>query len=342
MSRERAKKNRAGSPSASTETRRPKKKQSVEHDRVWHQGAEQSEKKVGRRETGGSRHALAIATTAITIVLEAGPVVGTWARAPVHWRCSWPPSPVRRWPRAAVCTASHATADRAGQPAERHGLRRWCQRLDRWPARPARTVSAAVTPGEHMVTVQQPDAVTETQAVEVPAEGSTVELTLWRSHPAVRLLQPFLLGAAIADAMFLTEDRLGLVVSLPGNKRPGLDARPGRPRRRRSVRRGRPEGATRHPSGLARPRVHATIHQTPDSINVAADRLAEVWIAGLGDGQGHAVSTVDQPDEEHRYLRHPHWTSHRVEDDRLRLCRPCSLLAARAHRPPVSGRSGAP
>ncbi|MBV9598129.1 MAG: hypothetical protein JOZ87_14825 [Chloroflexi bacterium] len=76
----------------------------------------------------------------------------------------------------------------------------------------------ALAPGPHTVTLQGPDAIAETRQVEVPVAGTHLDLPLWRSHPIVQYLRSALPGAALINARFLADGRLGLVLQLPGEE----------------------------------------------------------------------------------------------------------------------------
>jgi dipeptidyl aminopeptidase/acylaminoacyl peptidase len=136
------------------------------------------------------------------------------------------------------------------------------------------------------------------RSIEIGLGHEVLDLQLWRMHPAVKALQPALPGAAIADARFLVDGRLGLVVSLPGEERQAwtLD-----PANHDAVDR---LGSVAPTAPLAiRPDGQATAFlQTsttaPDVSLLRPDELAQVWLADLGDDHGHAVWTVDQPDEQ--------------------------------------------
>ena len=75
-----------------------------------------------------------------------------------------------------------------------------------------------LVPGTHTVTLQAADAIPETRQIEVTAAGSQLDLTLWRSHPIVQYLRSALPGAALINARFLADGRLGLVLRLPGEE----------------------------------------------------------------------------------------------------------------------------
>jgi hypothetical protein len=155
-----------------------------------------------------------------------------------------------------------------------------------------------VTLGRHTLAVQHPDAVTETHSIEVGLAHKALDLQLWRVQPTVRALRPALPGAAIADARFLVDGRLGLVVSLPGDERQAWTLDPAN--RDAVARLGsvssmaplaiRPDG-----QGLAFPR--RSSGDTGAGLT-SPDRLDEVWVADPADIEGHAVWRVDQPDEQ--------------------------------------------
>jgi hypothetical protein len=154
-----------------------------------------------------------------------------------------------------------------------------------------------LAPGPHDLTLQAAGAVAEQRHVDLDATGAALDVGLWHDHPTVQALQPALPGAAIADATFLADGRVGLVVSLPGDERQAwtLD-----PSHYSSVDR---LGMVAPAAPLAiRPDGQVLAFLQParqtDASSLNADRLAELWLAGLGDDQGHAAWSVDQPDEQ--------------------------------------------
>jgi PEGA domain len=158
--------------------------------------------------------------------------------------------------------------------------------------------SLELAPGPHALTLRAPGAIAEQRQVELGAAGAALDVRLWRARPLVRSLQPTLPGAAIADATFLADGRVGLVAMLPGDERQAWTLDPAdhlaidrfgsvAPRAPLAI---RPDGR-----GLAF--LHPSSHATSSSL-VPSDRLAEVWLADLGDDQGRTVWSTGQPDEQ--------------------------------------------
>src|SRR5712691_1360054 len=85
--------------------------------------------------------------------------------------------------------------------------------------RGATPATVAVVPGRHDIVLQAQDAIVETRAVDVGADGFSLALSLWRAHPSVTYLKPPLPGAMLSDAVFLTDGRLALQVALPDGER---------------------------------------------------------------------------------------------------------------------------
>jgi hypothetical protein len=157
--------------------------------------------------------------------------------------------------------------------------------------------SFSLPPGGHEVRLEAPDTVPAQRHVDLPDTGATLDVRLWRAQPSVAVLKPALPGAAIADASFLADGRLGLIVSLPGDESQAwtLD-----PTNHFAVDR---LGTVAPPAALAiRPDGRGLgflqFTREADGGGINADRLAELWLAGLDDDQGHAVWTVEQPAEQ--------------------------------------------
>jgi hypothetical protein len=75
-----------------------------------------------------------------------------------------------------------------------------------------------VAPGRHVVALTATDAIPETRQVDMGADGARLDLVLWRARPTVQYLKPTLPGAALVDARFLDDGRVGLVLELPGGE----------------------------------------------------------------------------------------------------------------------------
>jgi hypothetical protein len=149
-----------------------------------------------------------------------------------------------------------------------------------------------------MLAVQHPDAVTETHSIEVGLAHKALDLRLWRVQPTVRALRPALPGAAIADASFLVDGRLGLVVSLPGDERQAWTLDPANQdavTRLGSVSSTAPLAIRPDGQGLAF--LRRSSGDTGARLT-SPNHLVEVWVADLADIEGHAVWRVDQPDEQ--------------------------------------------
>jgi hypothetical protein len=72
-----------------------------------------------------------------------------------------------------------------------------------------------LSPGQHALNLQHPDALDQDQALVIPASGATVSLELWRRRPDVVPLRPVYPGASLVDARFLDDGQVALLVSLP-------------------------------------------------------------------------------------------------------------------------------
>jgi hypothetical protein len=65
------------------------------------------------------------------------------------------------------------------------------------------------------VILRHSGALEVTREVDVPAAGTALNVTLWRAQPTAVKLRPAYPGAAIADAQFLADGRITLVLLLP-------------------------------------------------------------------------------------------------------------------------------
>ncbi len=100
----------------------------------------------------------------------------------------------------------------------------------------------AVVPGRHDVVIDAQDAIDQTRTLDVDSAGASLDVGLWRAHPSVTYLKPPLPGAMLSDAVFLTDGRLALQVTLPDGERQAWTLDPKAhlcdpaPRRRRRTR----------------------------------------------------------------------------------------------------------
>jgi hypothetical protein len=158
--------------------------------------------------------------------------------------------------------------------------------------------SLAIPLGRHNIAVEQGDAVSEHREINLAADGAALDLSLWRTQPVLHTLTPALPGAAIADTTFLADDRLGLVVTLPGDERQAWTLDPANHftiDRLGSVAPTAPLAI--RPDGHGVAFLQPTLDRSANS-SIGSGRLNELWLAALGDDQGHAVWTLDQPDEQ--------------------------------------------
>lgn len=72
-----------------------------------------------------------------------------------------------------------------------------------------------LSPGQHALSAQHPDALDQDQTLAIPEYGATVSLTLWRRRPDVLPLRPVYPGASLVDARLLDDGQVALLVSLP-------------------------------------------------------------------------------------------------------------------------------
>lgn len=76
-------------------------------------------------------------------------------------------------------------------------------------------LETAVLPGLHSVTLRRSGALDATRELNVPAMGAALDVALWRAQPTAVKLRPAYPGAAIADAQFLADGRIALIILLP-------------------------------------------------------------------------------------------------------------------------------
>jgi len=74
---------------------------------------------------------------------------------------------------------------------------------------------ASLVPGQHTYTLRHPDALEVTQTFDVPDTGASAVVRLWRYRPSVLPLGSVYPGAILADARFLADGRVALIISLP-------------------------------------------------------------------------------------------------------------------------------
>jgi len=157
-------------------------------------------------------------------------------------------------------------------------------------------VTLAVAPGHHEVVLRAPDAIDELRSIDVAPEGFRLAVPLWRAHPLAHTLRPALPGAAIADAMFLDDGRVGLTISLPGDERQAWTLNPAdhfAVARLGSVAPNAPLAL--RPNGQAVAFLHSS---TAARDTGTSDHLAELWLASFADHDGHAVWALTEPSEE--------------------------------------------
>jgi PEGA domain len=70
-------------------------------------------------------------------------------------------------------------------------------------------------PGQHLLSLQHPDALDEDQSFRVTDNGAHVDVPLWRRQPDVVPLRPVYPGAALVDARFINDGQVALLINLP-------------------------------------------------------------------------------------------------------------------------------
>jgi hypothetical protein len=78
-------------------------------------------------------------------------------------------------------------------------------------------LTTAVPPGPHSVTVRRSGTLDATRDLDVPTQGTALDVALWRAQPTAVKLRPAYPGATIADARFLNDGRVAIVLQLPAN-----------------------------------------------------------------------------------------------------------------------------
>jgi hypothetical protein len=72
-----------------------------------------------------------------------------------------------------------------------------------------------LSPGQHRLSLQHPDALDDQQTLQVAETGATVDVGMWRRRPDVVVLRPVYPGASLLDARFLNDGEVALLVGLP-------------------------------------------------------------------------------------------------------------------------------
>jgi hypothetical protein len=72
-----------------------------------------------------------------------------------------------------------------------------------------------LSPGQHSLSLQHPDALDDDQPLQVADSGASVNITLWRRQPDVLPLRPVYPGASLVDARLLDDGQAALLVDTP-------------------------------------------------------------------------------------------------------------------------------
>ena len=75
-----------------------------------------------------------------------------------------------------------------------------------------------IDPGMHSLILKTPDTLESQYAVQVGAEGASLDAVLWRRQPTLRRLRPTLPGAVLSDVRLLSGGDLALMIALPGGQ----------------------------------------------------------------------------------------------------------------------------
>jgi hypothetical protein len=76
----------------------------------------------------------------------------------------------------------------------------------------------ALSSGSHNLLLRQPESIDAQLPLDVPAEGGSVSVSLWRRKPDILPLRPVYPGASLGDARFLTDGKLTTSVTTgPGS-----------------------------------------------------------------------------------------------------------------------------
>ncbi len=160
----------------------------------------------------------------------------------------------------------------------------------------AAPATVALPLGPHQVVIQGADAIPELRDIQLATDGASLTVPLWRAHPLVHTLKPALPGAAITDATFLDDGRVGLTISLPGDERQAWSLDPAHHFAVERLGSVAPEAPLAiRPDGQAVAFLHAS---TAARDTGSSDHLAELWVASFADHDGHAVWTLTEPSEE--------------------------------------------
>jgi len=157
-------------------------------------------------------------------------------------------------------------------------------------------MTLAVALGHHEVVLRAPDAIDEPRSIDVAPAGFRLAVPLWRAHPLPHTLRPALPGAAIADATFLDDGRVGLTISLPGDEHQAWTVDPAHDFAVARLGSAAPNAPLAlRPDGQAVAFLHSSIAARDTGL---AAHLAELWVASLGDDTGRSVWTLTEPSEE--------------------------------------------
>ena len=77
-------------------------------------------------------------------------------------------------------------------------------------------LETSLTPGQHALKVQHPDALDEDRTFQVGDAGASLVVNLWGKHPDVVAIRPVYPGASLLDARFLNNGQVALVVGIGG------------------------------------------------------------------------------------------------------------------------------
>jgi hypothetical protein len=164
--------------------------------------------------------------------------------------------------------------------------------------------------GRHTVLLDSDGSISTVEPVDVAVTGTVLHVQLWTRHPTVQHLRPPYPGAQLADAAFLADGGVQVVVTL-GDRQSGQPARPVRESWLMEPGWGAERGSTAAPAG---PRA-AAVAVSPDGRRVAtlqdsarprpagtsaqgaSSRLDSVWVGAVADraGAGSAVFRLEPP-----------------------------------------------
>jgi hypothetical protein len=164
--------------------------------------------------------------------------------------------------------------------------------------------------GRHTVLVDADDSISTVELVDVAVTGTVLHVALWKRHPTVQHLRPPYPGAQLADAAFLADGGVQVVVTL-GDRQSGQPARQARESWLMEPGSGAERGPTAAPAGSRA----AAVAVSPDGRRVAtlqefsrlspartsaqsaSRRLDSVWVADVDDraDAGTAVFRLEPP-----------------------------------------------